>query len=140
MLSVVVAATWHRYGVRILLATVAVLGASLAVLQGGYRDLLLDPYVEMRYFILPGVLAISAVIISVARQRGRAQVTAKFLGALAVAAVVGDFRIPPHPYQDWETGSRCIGSATPCDIAVDPADRWTIHWPGSSGRYDQPLR
>ena len=140
MVSVVATVSWNRYGIRVLLATLAVLASSLAVLRGGYRDLLIDAAVEARYFLLPAIFVTTATLVALATDRGRPRAATRFLGALLLVAVIGDFRIPAHDHQDWAGRSSCIGSTTPCDIPVDPVDRWTVHWPGSNGVYVQPLK
>ncbi len=140
LVTVIVTSALSREGLKVLLAALATLGASLIVLQGGYRDLLVTPYIEQRYFLIPGAYVTSAVIVGALSRGRRLRPVRLCMGLLVVVAIVGDFRLPAHKPQDWATDSACIGSATPCTIPVDPIDRWTIHWPGSAGPYIQPSR
>jgi hypothetical protein len=140
LIVVTLTSVLNRAGLKLLIATSAIFAAGLIVLQGGYHDLLESPYIEARYFLIPGAFVISVVIVGAMSGRGRPRIVAAFLGLIMTLAIVGDFRLPAHPSLDWATTSACIGSPTPCSIPVDPVVRWTIHWPGTGGQYEQPRR
>ncbi|HYX11689.1 MAG TPA: hypothetical protein VE817_06905, partial [Candidatus Acidoferrum sp.] len=90
-----------------------------------------DPVAEERYFMVSSMILGAIAIAGLVTRRGRPRLAAVALTGMLLAAVVGDFRLRPHPPHDWATTSACIGGPTPCDVPVEPAGIWTIHWPGS---------
>lgn len=99
--------------------------------------LLDDPYYESRYFLVPGAMVAAIVFAGVLRARGRLGIAALLLCGVLVVGVAGDFRLIPRPDHSWAVASRCIGGPSPCLVAVEPANVWTIRWPGAGGTYVQ---
>ncbi len=107
----------------------------------GQRDgtSLADPFVGVRYFVVPaGILAVGVLVAAWHAPERFVRWLAIGLLALFAIGVVRDFRLPPFPEQGWAVNSRCIGGPEPCTVPVWEPSVWTIEWPGSDGPWEQP--
>lgn len=116
-------------------AALVVAGGGIAVTEA---SLAVHARAGERFFLLPGLTVAVLTILGIASQDRTARLLAHALGALLVAGIVIDFRVPPFPDSDWDRASSCIGSATSCNLRVYPA-RFNVVWPGTNGSYSPPM-
>jgi hypothetical protein len=90
----------------------------------------LDPWAGARYFFLSGAMVAGCSFAVAWQARGVSRLAA--IGGLAVliVGITGDFTLPPRDLHGWVTSSSCINGLVPCDVPIDRAGKWTIHWPG----------
>jgi hypothetical protein len=103
--------------------SVAVLASSFA-LGLAQRSEWLIPYSGARYFVVPGVMLGTLIVLSAARHN-RAGMA---LALLLMVGAVSDFRLPPPTEHHWRAESACIGGPVPCTVPVYPGGNWDIQY------------
>jgi hypothetical protein len=138
-----------RLGTRIRLTIAYAAAASVAAaLTGDVATFPESSFLGSRYFLIPTFLvALGLIACAGSRpspastrppQRNLAGLAGIAISALFTLGIAGDFSLPRHDTHDWALRSQCIGGPAPCDVPVEYANAWTIHWPGSGGPYVQP--
>jgi hypothetical protein len=88
------------------------------------RSLFINPLSAARYFLIPG--AMLATFIVLAASRGSRPAVA--LAVILAIGIAGDFRLNAYSTHDWWAESACIGGPTPCNVPIYPGGVWDINW------------